>query len=97
MANTAEFRENRKAERVEVPAGKMPPNWDDWSAAGMLCFTQAERAELLSESYLWAPSAPPEAHGTYNGYNNYFCRCPKDRRGNTDSKFQARQNGIPGQ
>jgi hypothetical protein len=92
MPNTAELREKRRDARVLSRAGSMPPGWDDLENAQRMVFTQAERAELHDQEFMWAPDAPE--HGVLNSYNNYYCRCPKCRSGNARHAYATRK-GVP--
>lgn len=88
MANTEEWRNQRRNARTLSPAGKMPSNWDTKSNAWKASFTQAEKLSLLNGEFLWSPEA--EEHGDWNTYNNYFCRCPLCSRTNAQRKANER-------
>lgn len=82
------FRDRRKASRIQCPPGQMPSNWDDLTNAQKAQFTQSDRIALKAGDFLWAPDAPE--HGVWNSYNNWHCRCPNCKRANTEVKAQGR-------
>jgi hypothetical protein len=91
MANTPIIRQRRQDKRTLCRAGQMPSNWDAMTPAQKMQFTQTERAELKAQEFMWAPDAPE--HGTLNGYNNHYCRCPNCSQANTDQKYSYRNGG----
>lgn len=46
------------------------------------------------EGYWYAPRL--RTHGTWNGYNNWYCHCPPCTQANTDRTNQRRANEKEG-
>lgn len=92
MGNSPKSRGNRRERREWIPKGRYPPNHFRLAEEAMWegqDYSDVVRA-LYEEEYWFAVELQPARHGSYNAYNNWYCRCVLCRYANAVKVAEGR-------
>lgn len=97
MGNSPRARAQRKALVVTVQASELPPGFHKIVSAYTLWinppFSLSDlRSLFYREQYEFAPTIAAKMHGSFNAYNNWYCRCPLCTWANTAKVRERRED-----